>query len=130
VRPSELGWRRLLRPADVAARWLVAARPHDGVSLFTETLFDVPAEATLGGRPPLRLVASAPVVDDLHVRIVSEDAAQRAEEEFVAAMDDEELARHPEATRGAASVPANHSPIAAAADTLSDEDASERVRQA
>jgi len=27
-------------------------------------------------------------------------------------MDDEELARHPEATRGAASVPANHSPIA------------------
>jgi hypothetical protein len=86
--------RRLLRPANVASGGVVAARSHDGVTLRTEALFHVRPGATLHGGSQLRLVADTPVVNDLGIQLVSEDAAQRAEKEFVAAMDDEELARH------------------------------------
>lgn len=62
------------RPADIAANSVVVvAHPHDSISVSTEALFDVQPAATFHGRFQFRLVANAPVVNDLYVSLISED---------------------------------------------------------
>jgi hypothetical protein len=86
--PSMAGGPLLLGPANIAPQSVVAAQPHDSISLSTEALFDVRPDATLHGRPQFLLVAHASVVNDLYVELISEDGTQSTEESFVATLDD------------------------------------------